>query len=376
MKILFAGGVTGGHFYPIIAVAKEIQEMSKAEHTLPPELYFMSPTPYDSRLLFENNITYIYAPVGKLRRYFSIANFFDLFKTAAGVLKAMYSVFAIYPDVVFGKGGAGSFPALLAAKLFRIPVIIHESDSKPGRVNAWAGKFATQIAVAYPEAAEYFPKGKAVWTGLPIRKDVMVPIKEGAYDFLKLDPSIPTILILGGSQGAEKINSALLECLPQLLENYQIIHQTGEKNFKEVAGTAGVVLEGNPNITRYKPFSYLNELALRMSAGVASLVVSRAGSSLFEIASWGVPAIVIPIPEDISHDQTKNAFAYARSNAGIAIEEKNLTPHLLLYEINRLMADTEGRQRMHEAAKAFHKGDAAEKLARAIFTIALSHETN
>lgn len=374
MKILFAGGVTGGHFYPIIAVAKEIQEMSKREHTLPPELFFMSPTPYDSRVLFENNITYVYAPVGKLRRYFSIANFFDLFKTGIGVIKAIYSVFAIYPDVVFGKGGAGSFPALLAARLLRIPVVIHESDSKPGRVNAWAGKFADRIAVSYPEAASYFPEGKAVWTGLPIRESIMHPIKEGAYEFLKLDPTLPTILVLGGSQGAQKINEALIDSLPQLLEKYQIIHQTGEKNFKEVAGMVEVVLEGNPNIAHYKPFSYLNEMALRMAAGVASLVISRAGSSLFEIASWGIPAIVIPISEEISHDQTKNAFAYARSNAALAVEEKNLTPHLLFYEVNRLMQDEEKRRSMSEAAKAFHKGDAALKIAQVLFAIGQSHE--
>ncbi|MDO8492918.1 MAG: UDP-N-acetylglucosamine--N-acetylmuramyl-(pentapeptide) pyrophosphoryl-undecaprenol N-acetylglucosamine transferase [bacterium] len=374
MKILFTGGVTGGHFYPIIAIAKEVNKVAKEEHALPPELYFMAPGPYDSRVLFENNITFVRAPAGKIRRYFSIANFFDLFKTAFGVIRAVFSVFSIYPDVIFGKGGHGSFPALLAGRIFRIPVIIHESDSAPGRVNSWAGKFAERIAVSYPEAASYFPKDKAVWTGHPIREEIMQPIKEGAREFLKLEPLAPVILILGGSQGAEAVNNAVVDALPKLLNNYQIIHQTGEKNFKSVVETASVVLENHPHLSRYKPFSYLNELAMRMSSGLASLVVTRAGSTIFEVASWGTPAIVIPIGEEVSHDQTKNAFSYARSGAGIVIEEKNLTSHILEFQIDKLMQNKEELEKMSLAAKAFAKQDAAHKIAKVIFGIAMTHE--
>ncbi len=151
MKILFTGGGTGGHFYPIIAVAKEIQKVTKQEKLLAPELYYMAPTPYDARELFENNILYQKIAAGKMRRYFSIRNFFDLFKTGWGVLSAVFAVFSLYPDVIFGKGGYGSFPVLLAAKLFRIPVIIHESDVKPGRVNTWAGKFAYRVMISHPD---------------------------------------------------------------------------------------------------------------------------------------------------------------------------------------------------------------------------------
>src|ERR1035437_2820610 len=149
MKILFTGGGTGGHFYPIMGVVQAINKVIKDQHLLPPDLYYMAPMPYDARALFENNIIYRPISAGKIRRYFSILNFFDLFKTAWGVFKATYAVYKLYPDVVFGKGGYASFPVLFAAKFLRIPVIIHESDSKPGRVNAWAAKFARRIAISY-----------------------------------------------------------------------------------------------------------------------------------------------------------------------------------------------------------------------------------
>lgn len=374
MKILFTGGLTGGHFYPIIAVAKEINELAKKEHTLAPQLFFMAPAPYDERALFENNITFLRAPAGRLRRYFSIANFFDMFKTAVGVVRAVFSVFVIYPDVIFSKGGGGSFPALLAGRLWRIPIVIHDSDAEPGRVSMWSGKFADRIAVSYPEAAKYFPKDKAVWTGNPIRKDIMLPIKDGAREYLKLEELVPTILVLGGSQGATALNEAIVDSLPNLLNDFQVIHQTGEAKYNDVIKTASVVLEGHPHISRYKPFNYLNELALRMCAGAASLVISRAGSTLFEIAAWKLPAIVIPIPEDVSHDQTKNAFSYARSGAAVVMEERNLTPSLLQFEIRRILNDESVVASMSKAAASFAKEDAAEKIAKTIFSIALSHE--
>ena len=128
MKILLTGGGTGGHFYPIIAIAESIRKITKEEKLLDPTLYYMAPAKYDERVLFENGIIYEKSYAGKVRRYFSFLNVFDLFKTGAGVIKAIAAVWRIYPDVVFGKGGYVSFPVLLAARILGIPVIIHESD--------------------------------------------------------------------------------------------------------------------------------------------------------------------------------------------------------------------------------------------------------
>jgi UDP-N-acetylglucosamine--N-acetylmuramyl-(pentapeptide) pyrophosphoryl-undecaprenol N-acetylglucosamine transferase len=381
MKILFTGGGTGGHFYPIIAVAEAIEDKVAEKRLLKPSLYYMAPTRYNPRALFDHEIEFVYVPAGKIRRYFSFLNFTDLFKTIAGICVAIIKMYSIYPDIVFGKGGYGSFPALLAARILRIPVVIHESDSSPGRVNAWAGKFAKKIAISYPSAADSFKKasksaggGVIAFTGSPVRKEVSVPLTNGAHEFLNLEDQTPVIMVLGGSQGASYINDTILDALPELVKKYQIIHQTGRKNFEDVRETAKATLKDNPFGYRYHPFDYLNDLAMRMSSGTADIVVSRAGSSIFEIALWKKPSIIIPLPESISHDQTKNAFDYARTGAAIVIEENNLTAHILMAEIDRIMGNTRIRGLMAEDAGSFAKPDAAEKIAEVILDLSLEHE--
>jgi UDP-N-acetylglucosamine--N-acetylmuramyl-(pentapeptide) pyrophosphoryl-undecaprenol N-acetylglucosamine transferase len=374
MKILLTGAGTGGHFYPLIAVTEALREEIKKQKILEPDIYYMAPEEYDARVLFENRIIFKKISAGKLRRYFSLLNVTDLFKTAWGIFNAVLEIFSIYPDVIFSKGGYASFPVLLAARLFRIPVVIHESDTVPGKVNLWSGKFAQKIAVSYPEAAEYFQKEKVAYTGNPIRKEIVRPLKNGAYEFLNLEENLPTILIIGGSLGAKIINETILDALPQLLNNYQVIHQTGRKNFTEVNGTAEVILKDHPFKHRYKPFEYLNDLAMRMSAGIADIVVSRAGSAIFEIAAWNVPSIIVPIAESSGDHQRKNAFAYARSGAAIVIEEHNLGASILVSEINRLMANPAAREQMRAGAASFARLDSAQKIAGEIVRIALQHE--
>ncbi len=374
MKILFTGGGTGGHFYPIIAIAQAINEIQEKEKLVGVELFYMSNSPYDERLLFENGISYKEISAGKIRRYFSFKNFTDLFKTFNGIISAIAALYVIYPDVVFGKGGYASFPVLFAARLLRIPVIIHESDSHPGRANLWAGKFARKIAVAYPEAIKYFKKEKVAVTGLPIRKSLLSPIKKGAIEFLGLEPDVPVLYITGGSQGAVNINDVVIDILPELVKKYQVIHQTGTNNLNDVRGRALLNLEKSEFKGRYKPFAYLNETAIRMVAGVTSLIISRAGSSIFEIAAWGIPAIIIPIPEEVSHDQKSNAFSYARSGGAIVIEEKNLSATILLSEINRLMTNPTILKNMSEKALNFAPKDAAETVARELIGIGLKHD--
>ena len=379
MKILFTGGATGGHFYPIIAVAEAIDEKVEEKNLLKPKMYFMAPSRYNPRALFDHEIEFVYVPAGKIRRYFSILNITDAFKTAAGIVIAVFKMYSIYPDVVFGKGGYGSFPALMAAKILRIPVVIHESDSSPGRVNAWAGKFAKRIAISYPSAADYFKKEseKAViaFTGSPVRKEVAAPLSNGAHEFLGLEEGTPVIFFLGGSQGAQSINDVVIDSLPELVKKYQIIHQTGRKNLEDVKAVAKTILKDDKFGYRYHPFDYLNALAMRMSAGAADIVISRAGSSIFEIALWKKPSIIIPLPESVSHDQTKNAFDYARVGAATVIEDNNLTAHILIAEIDRIMTNPHIRELMGTNAGSFAKPDAAVKLAEVILDLSLEHES-
>jgi len=314
---------------------------------------------------------------GKLRRYFSVLNFLGFFKTGWGFLKSFFLVFGIFPDVVFSNGGNVSFPVLLSARIFRIPVLIHISDSIPGRTNAWATKFAKKVSLGFPEAEEFLSikKEKIAVLGNPVRKELFKPLSEGAREFLDLSVGIPIILILGGSSGSQTINESIVDALPELVQKYQIIHQIGKQGEIEIKSRAVVALENSEHKERYKPFAYLNTLALRMSAGVADLVISRAGAgSISEIALWGLPSIVIPIPEEISGDQRKNAFTFARAGATVVVEQGNLTTNILLSEIERLMSDERKRKELGENAKKFAKADAAEKIARGILDLALEHE--
>lgn len=374
MKILLTGGGSGGHFYPVIAVAEALKDLQKEQHIVKPTLYYMAPEPYNKRLLFDNEIIFKKNPTGKLRRYFSLLNISDTFKTFWGVLKAIWIIFYIYPDAVFSKGGYGSFPAVFAAKLFRIPVIIHESDSVPGKTNLWAGKFAKRVAVSWPESAEYFPKEKVAFTGNPIRKSILQPIEDGAKKILKLEDNLPVVLVLGGSLGAQKINDTIIDSLPEILEFCQIIHQTGKGGLKDAKSRASAILYNSEKESRYKVFDYLNDEAMRMAAGVADLVVSRAGSTIFEIANWSKPSIIIPISKSNGDHQRKNAYGYARNGACIVIEEPNLNANILTSEIKSLLADNDKLQTMSRAAQKFSRKDAARVIAQEIFNIALGHE--
>ncbi len=374
MKILLTGGGTGGHFYPLIAIAEEINVLSEKERLLDVKLYYMSDKPYDKQALSNNNITFVMVPSGKMRTYSSIKNFFDMITASFGAFVGILRVFAIYPDVIISKGGYAAFPAVIAAKVLRIPLIIHESDSSPGRLNEWSAQFARRIAVSYSEAGEKFPKDRVAWTGQPVRKDIVRGDMDSAYEFFKLDKSLPTILVQGGSQGAEKINNVILDALTILVDRYQILHQTGPKNDVDVILRANLILDKNPNRNNYKNFAYMNDLTTKMAAGAASIVVSRAGSTIFEIASWGIPSIIIPITNSNGDHQRKNAYSYARAGACEVIEEANLTPHVLVAEIDKIMQNKERYDIMINKTHAFATPEAAAKIAREALNIAISHE--
>lgn len=379
MTIAFTGGGSGGHFYPIIAIAEALQDLVREERLIAPTLYYLAPSPFDEKALFENGIIYINIPAGKMRRYASFLNFTDTLKTISGTISAIITLFRIYPDVIVSKGGYASVPTVLAARILRIPLIIHESDAKPGRANLLAAAWAKKIAISFDSAAIFFPKNvqnKIARTGIPIRKALLRIETEGARQYLKLEENVPTILILGGSQGAVRINDMILSCLPELVSFANVIHQTGPANFKNVEAISQVVLGKNPNATRYHPVNYFDQMSMQRVAGVADIIVSRAGAnSIAEIGLWHKPAILIPIPESVSHDQRTNAYAYAKTGAAIVLEEENLAPHLFVSEIERILKDPALAKRMGDSAVGFTDPDAARILAQEVLAIALPHES-
>lgn len=378
MRIVLTGGGSGGHFYPLIAVAEAIEDICKERVLLEPQFFYIGPPAFDAEALLEHDITYKSSPAGKMPRHSTMGSIFGFFPTMAGVIKSTFQLFHLYPDVIFSTGGYAAFPTLYAARILKIPVVIYDADATPGRVSLWSSKFARWIAVAHPDAAGKFPekvRASIARVGHPIRKEIQDPAKEGGHEFLKLDKGAQTLFIMGGSQGAQALNNVVLNALPALLEEFNVVHQVGASNLKETSGIATVILKDSRFADRYKIFGLLNTLALRMTAGITTLVVARAGSgTIFEVASWGIPAILVPIPPDVSHDQTENAFAYARAGAAVVIEQRNLSPHLLVAEIKRITSDAALQEKMKAAAHAYARPDAARKIATILLEESLQHE--
>ena len=368
MKIGFVGGGTGGHFYPLIAVAEEINKSQDK-----PELYYFGPSPYDKELLQKNNIKYISCPAGKLRRYFSIQNIIDVFRNFFGVFVAIWKLYVLYPDVIFSKGGFTSVPILTAARLLRIPVVIHESDAVPGRANKIAFDTARYIGIAYDDAAQFFPAEKTALIGIPLRQEIK-QVSTNPFQELGIPNDKPLIYVTGGSTGAERINSLIMSSLDHLLPHYRVFHQTGPANVEELKLVAQGLIEDKALLQSYYIEGRVSADMVNKLMTAASLIITRAGSTtLFEIAYHGKPSIIIPIPEDISRDQRSNAYAYSRSGAGSVIEEHNLTQSLLTQEIDSIINDPARHATMSQAAKGMFIDGAAGKIANILISIGHEH---
>ena len=370
-RIVLVGGGSGGHFYPLIATAERLRDQQPDPQQL--GLYYFGPDPYNADALAANEITFTYIPSGKRRKYFSILNFLDPFKTLWGVFVAIYKLYVLYPDAIFSKGGYTSVPVVLAAWLLRIPIMIHESDTRPGSANKLAAHFARYIAIGFDDVAKYFPTKKVALTGIPLRKAFMTTPNDPLGQ-LGLPNNRPLIFVTGGSQGAVRLNNLILESLDELLPVYNILHQTGTNNETEVQQTAGELITDSALLEHYFVKGSLNETEMHLAEAAAVLIISRAGTgTIFEIAQKGKPSILIPIPEAISHDQRNNAYAYARTGAASVIEEGNLTDGLLTAEINRIMGDATVYNRMVDAARSFTDHTAAETIAETLLGIANEH---
>jgi len=378
MRIGLLGGGTGGHFYPLIAVARALDEIAFDHHMVDLEIILYGPDPGDANLLTDERIRYEYIPAGKVRRYFSLANLTDPFRTLWGIIVSLASFTTRPPDVLFSKGGYGAFPALAAARLLRIPVVIHESDSVPGKVNRYAAKFAKHIAITFPTCAKYFPKDRVALTGEPIRNTLLGGNTAEALDRFKLEEGVPVVFVTGGSQGAQIINDMVLAMLPDLLPNIQIIHQTGKLNFATVEAERRVALETIPKElhARYFIAPFFGETDLRNIGHISSLIVSRAGAgSITMIAAWGKASLLIPITKSAGDHQRENAYAIARMGGAEVIEEANLTPHILGGRILALAMSPEARKSLEEHVQRFAKLDAAKVIATSLLDLG-KHETS
>ncbi|MCP6718008.1 MAG: undecaprenyldiphospho-muramoylpentapeptide beta-N-acetylglucosaminyltransferase [Patescibacteria group bacterium] len=368
IKILFTGGGSGGHIFPIIAIVREIRKLP-SEQKKNKEIDFSYLGPKDNFadiLLSQENIKVRHVSAGKIRRYVNaksiLNNFIDLvFKIPIGLLQAFIYIFILAPDVIFSKGGFGSLPAVIAGWLLGVPIFLQESDVVPGLANRILGRFSTEIFVSFPKTP-YFTK-RMILTGNPIRREILNISEQEAKQFFKITGKKPVVFIMGGSQGSQRINDEILEVLAELVEHFEIIHQCGDKNIKQVKAEAKVVIP-EYLLKYYHAFGFLKEQELKKAYAASDLVVSRAGSgSIFEIAAWLKPSILIPLSESAQNHQVENAYAYSKKGATIVLEEKNFTSRFFLEKLKNLFSHSEQLEKMKIAAKEFSKPMAAKIIA-------------
>jgi len=371
-RILLVGGGTGGHITPLVAVAEQLKILpAPSDSTLEIEMLGDTSLLKESARSLGVRSHSILAP--KVRSYASILNILDFFKFPIGFFQSLFHVWRFMPDVVFAKGGYASLLPVLIAKLFLIPVLLHDSDAIPGKTNIFLGKFADTVFLASPAAISYFYSQKIQVVGNPIRSEIVqsstIPPAQARQSF-QLDHTLPTLLITGASQGAQPINDIILLALPQLVAKYQIIHQCGPNNLTGLQKSIDDIVKEEANEhgeqikARYRLFGTLDTHQMANAYAASDVVISRAGSTIYECAILGKPTILIPLPHAASDHQMANAKELEKFG-GVIIEQSNLTPHILLNEIDQCMMR---KEEITQKIKQFSQSDAAEKIAQTLMS--------
>lgn len=366
-RIVLVGGGSGGHVFPLLAIAESLQKLA-VQQGINLKLTLLGEGKFFEEAAKQSGLKYKKIMAGKMRRYFSPLNLFDLFKILIGTIQSLWHLFWLMPDLIFTKGGYASVPPALAAKFFFIPLYIHDSDAVPGAANRLIGRWAKKVFISFEIAKQYFPTGKTELTGNPIRPEILNGDRQQARQFFQLSDQLPTVLVLGGSQGAQKINEVILQALPKLTEKFQIIHQTGALNYEAVKKSAEEL--SNPVaksdlatglLSSYHAYPFLNLTSLPLAYAAADVIVSRAGANLLsEISAVGKPAILIPLSRKASRgEQITNAIELSKYGA-IMIEEDNLVPSVLVDQINHAY---QNRSEISQKIKGFANLDAADKIA-------------
>lgn len=320
-RIILTGGGTAGHVTPNIALLPFLKEAGYDVQ------YIGSYNGIEKELIEPFGIPYHGIASGKLRRYFSVQNFTDPFRVLKGINEARKLIRDLKPDVIFSKGGFVSVPVVLAGKKNKVPVIIHESDMTPGLANKLSLPSATKVCCNFPETIAHLPEDKAVLTGSPIRQELLTGDKDAALAFCGFTADKPVILVIGGSLGAVAVNNAVRAALPELLEQFQIVHLCGK----------GKVDDTLNDIPGYKQFEYIKE-ELRDIFAMTNLVISRAGANaICELLALRKPNILIPLSANASRgDQILNARSFERQGFSIVLEEEEVTKESLLEAVHKL----------------------------------------
>src|SRR3989344_6080370 len=355
-RVLLTGGGTGGHIYPLIPVIRELQKRGA-------EIAFIGPEEFPLQVLREEKIeVFSIMRAGKLRRYFSLATIGDTIKLPFAILQARGAIKKFRPHVLLGKGGYGTIAPVIAARMAKVPVVLHESDVIPGLANRKLARFADLILLGFTEAAAYFKDVRTEVVGNPVRNELRGMSKSEARKLLNFDPQRKTIFVIGGSLGSLFINKLVKQALPELLKRYAVILNVGKENMNYMK-------EINVNNALVVPF--MGEKDLAAAFALADVVVSRPGASvMFEIALTGKPSILIPIAASTGGHQEANARAYEEAEATVVLTEDKVTPQTFTYAIESILNNYEVSAHMSTRARKFATPDAAEKIADILFTYA------
>lgn len=301
----------------------------------------------EEKLIKEINVPYVGIFCGKLRRYFSIKNIVDIFKIPVGIIQVFSHFLSFRPTVVFCKGGYVCFPVAVAGWLLKIPVFLHESDVIPGLANLLCAHFAGKICIAFEESRKYFRGKKTVFTGNPIRYEMIFGNRFEGLNFLDFVPMMPVVLVMGGSLGAGFINKIIWSNMHELLEKRQIVHICGEKNMKSPEDLLDLLPFSRKNLlARYRLFPFIkNELKDLYAA--ADVVISRAGAiTLAELDFFEKPSLLIPLTQRASRgDQIVNARTFAKTHFCSIFYEENFSNEKFLSELDRFLKKSVHRQK-------------------------------
>ncbi len=335
-KIMFTGGGTAGHVTPNIALIDALKDEFEI-------CYVGSYNGIEKELIEKKGIKYYGISSGKLRRYFDLKNFADIFRVLKGLRQAKKLVKQEKPDVVFSKGGFVSVPVVWGAKRCKVPVLSHESDMTPGLANKLALPAATKICVNFPETVKYLPEGKAVVTGTPIRRELFEGDRKKGLDFCGFDGNKPVLLSVGGSTGAQALNNALHENLDRILETFDVIHLCGK-------GKADESYNGRKGYVQYE---YINEQLPDLFAA-ADVVISRAGANaICELLALKKPNILIPLSANASRgDQILNAKSFSEQHFSYVLQEEDVTPESLLKALEHVFEHKDEYIRAMSESKA------------------------
>ena len=317
-KIILTGGGTAGHVTPNLALLPALREEDFEIH------YIGSYNGIERRLIEAASIPYDGISSGKLRRYFDLKNFSDPLRVLKGYFEARKLMKKYKPDIVFSKGGFVAVPVVLAAKHYKVPVIIHESDMTPGLANKICIPAASKVCCNFPETLKYLPEDKAVLTGSPIREELLHGDRLAGLQYAHLSADRPVILIIGGSLGSVAVNQAIRGILPELLKTFQVVHLCGK-------GNLDTSLSNTPGYVQYE---YIKQELADLFA-LADIVVSRAGANaICELLELRKPNLLIPLSAAASRgDQILNAKSFQKQGFSEVLQEEELTPEVLLSSI-------------------------------------------